>query len=153
MHRNRSRAATDKVDFHFRCQPKLSSKHGRLLRYLQSDETELPMKEMMLNATSAFWMPFAHKYFNDLLKEELQQSVDRAIYQLIMQIFYLEENFGSRGIVGWNFFKPTQEIPTLNLNSPTTGLDMEASNDLNNSSEDVAILALSGTGEWQDLDF
>ncbi len=157
MPRNRSRVSVDKVDFHFRCQPKIDTRDGKLLRYLQSEDTELPLRQMILNAVGAFWLPYAHKYFNDLSPEELQKSVDRAICTLQMQIIYLEEDFGSRRIALKKFDLPTQELPTQKLptpkpDDPTTQSDWEQRNESNNLSNEVAIPALSA-GEWQDLDF
>lgn len=134
----------DRIEFLFRYQPKADTRDGKLLRYLQSDDTELPLKEMILLATAAFWMPFAHKHHNDLSPEELEQCVSRAIYQLQTQIAYLEESFGSRRVEGQIFDAPRVELPTSNANQ----LYVEQA-----ATDDVAITDINGEGEWQDLSF
>lgn len=135
----------DRIDFLFRCQTKADTRDGKLLRYLQSEDTELPLREMFLLAAAAFWMPFAHKHHNDLSPEELEQCVSRAIYQLQTQIVYLEESFGSRRIGGQSFNAPRVELPTSRANQ--TYVEQTAT-------DDAAILTdINGEGEWQDLNF
>lgn len=152
MHRKR-KGTSEKVDFHFRCQPKVDTRDGKLLRYLQSDKTELSLREMVLNATSAFWMPYAHKYFNDLSPEELQKSVDRAIYQLQMQIIYLKEDFGSRRTRSRDIGFPPHQLPSGLADPPQMGVETETSNDLSDSGDEASVPVNNSAGEWQDLDF
>jgi hypothetical protein len=102
---------------------------------------------MFLLAAAAFWMPFAHKYHNDLSPEELEQCVSRAIYQLQTQIVYLEESFGSRRIGGQSFNAPRASLPTSSAKQASV-------EQTSTSTDDVAILAdIDGEGEWQDLNF
>lgn len=154
MRRNKVRTLENKVDYHFRCQPKADTRDGKLLRYLQLEDTEFPVREMVLNALSAFWMPFAHKYFKDLPPEELQKSVDRAIYQLQMQIIYLQEDFGSRRIASLDVYFQTQELtPKMPGQTQLSALDIEPSNAKGNSNDEMTIPAPRAAGEWQDLNF
>lgn len=137
----------DRIDFLFRCQTKADTRDGKLLRYLQSDDTELPLREMFLLAAAAFWTPFAHKHHNDLSPEELEQCVSRAIYQLQTQIVYLEESFGSRRIGCQSFNAPRVSLPTSSAKQASV-------EQTSTSPDDVAILTdINGEGEWQDLNF
>ena len=95
-----------RVNFHFRCQVYTRSEDGKLFKYLQSDETEFSLREMIAWAVSGYWMPFAHRYHGDLSDEELKLSAHRSIHRLQQQIHYLEESFG---------LKPTVELRVGNL--------------------------------------
>ena len=147
MPRKKEILATDKVDFLFRCQTKADNRDGKLLRYLSSKDTELPLREMLLLAAAAFWMPFAHKHHNDLSPEELEQCVDRAIYQLKTQIIYLEESFGSRRIGERNFNASRVELLTSSTNQISEQGNSDSTDDKNTLTD------INGEGEWQDLNF
>ena len=99
----------DKVDFHFHCMSDVDARYGRLLQYLKS-KTKLQQIEMLLQASEAFWMPFAHRYHKDLEARELEQAVDKTIYQLRVQILNLEESFGAKYTVEDND-SPTKTLP------------------------------------------
>lgn len=86
----------NRLDFHFRCQVYASSPAGKLLRYLQkSEDLELSsLKDKILPALAAYWLPYAHKYDGGLKAAELKQSALRARRLLRERIFDLEEEFG-----------------------------------------------------------
>lgn len=135
------------IEFDFRCQMRAETNYGKLLRYLKSDEIEFPLREMVLQPAAAFWMPFAHKYFNDLSPEELQQSVSRAVKQLQKQIFYLEERFKTKRLEDNSSSSSTQEQLLSSTEDSSTQSDSDSTDEA-----DMPIIISSGS-EWQDLDF
>ena len=150
-----------RVNFHFRCQVYATSEDGKLFRYLQSDDTEFSLREMIAWAVSGYWMPFAHRYHGDLSDEELKLSAQRSIHRLQQQIHYLEESFG---------LKPTAESRVGNLDKQSLFSPVERSQQLDESrlanhssclereiaptSLDANALAnsddIEGKGEWDD---
>lgn len=84
----------ERIDFHFRCQVYTSSPAGRVLRYLQSDDIELSsLREDILPALIAFYLPYADRYHGDKSAGELQRSARRARRRLMQRIFDCEEDF------------------------------------------------------------
>ena len=83
----------ERIDFYFRCQVGADSKNGVLLDYWQSEETEMPLREMILSAGLAYWLPFAYKRLGYLEADELKQVVRSSIYQLTLHIMYLRNSF------------------------------------------------------------
>lgn len=151
-----------RVNFHFRCQVYATSEDGKLFRYLQSDDTEFSLREMIAWAVSGYWMPFAHRYHGDLSDEELKLSAQRSIHRLQQQILYLEESFGLKPTVESrvgnldkqslpNWVERAQQLgesrlahrsSCLEIENATTTLD--AKNALANSDD------IEGKGEWDD---
>lgn len=113
-----------RVNFHFRCQVYATSEDGKLFRYLQSDDTEFSLREMIAWAVSGYWMPFAHRYHGDLSDEELKLSAQRSIHRLQQQIHYLEESFG---------LKPSAESKVNKLDRPSLSNPVERSQQLDES--------------------
>lgn len=82
------------VQFYFRCQSRLNTKHGILLQYLNQEELIFSKKERILQALLAYWLPLAYKKRGGLSREQLRQIAEQAIYGLRIHITYLEETFG-----------------------------------------------------------
>jgi len=154
MHREHKR-----VNFHFRCQVYATSEDGKLFRYLQSDDTEFSLREMITWAVSGYWMPFAHKYHGDLSDEELKLSAQRSIHRLQQQILYLEESFGLKPTAASKVSKlarqslsnPFAEVQQLDESRLASCLEIEiapTSLDVKKtleSSDDI-----EGDGQWDD---
>ena len=107
----------ERIDFYFRCQVGADSKNGVLLDYWQSEDTEMPLREMILGCGLAYWLPFAYKRLDCLEADELKQVVRSSIYQLMLHIAYLRNSFGffDENLIGEN--------SDFNL---TTGLESRA---------------------------
>jgi len=151
-----------RVNFHFRCQVYATSEDGKLFRYLQSEDTEFSLREMITWAVSGYWMPFAHKHHGDLSDQELKLSAQRSIHRLQQQILYLEESFGlkptAESRVGKlarqtlsNPFAEVQQLDESRLANRSSCLEIEiapTSLDVKKtleSSDDI-----EGDGQWDD---
>ncbi|GEM_PF-2449220 len=78
-----------RVDFFWRCQPVAHSYDARLLTYLREDIAIIPLREKILQALRAFWMPLAY-----VDKPEGERLALEAIYALEKHADYLRLQFG-----------------------------------------------------------
>lgn len=84
-----------RVSYSVRCQTYRQSAYAKLFSYLKSDEIELTSEqEMMMAPAAACWMPYAHRYHQDLSEAELKQCARRARRRLYQFIFNMESDFG-----------------------------------------------------------
>ena len=88
-----------RVDFLWRCQPACHSHDARLLIYLREGVAIIPLREKILQALRAFWMPFAY-----MDQPEGKRLAVEAIYALEKHADYLREQFGVE--VGREVSKP-----------------------------------------------
>lgn len=151
-----------RVNFHFRCQVYATSEDGKLLRYLQSDDTEFSLREMIAWAISGYWMPFAHRYHGDLSDEELKLSAQRSIHRLQQQIHYLEESFGLKPTVESrvgnldkqslsNWVERSQQLDESRLANRSNCLEREiAPTSLDATNAPASSDGIEGKGEWDD---
>ncbi|MEQ8469121.1 hypothetical protein [Coleofasciculus sp. E1-EBD-02] len=78
-----------RVDFLWRCQPVEHSYDARLLSYLRENVAIIPLREKILQALRAFWMPFAY-----MDQPEGKRLAAEAIYALEKHADYLRSQFG-----------------------------------------------------------
>lgn len=78
-----------RVDFLWRCQPVEHSHDARLLSYLREDIAIIPLREKILQALRAFWMPLAY-----MDQPEGERLAVEAIYALEKHADYLRAQFG-----------------------------------------------------------
>jgi hypothetical protein len=83
----------ERIQFQWRCQPKLSTPDGVLLNYVKHHPV-LTTKNMMLQAARAFWLPLAYQSSGTLSEAELRKLGEDAVYALQTHINYLCQSLG-----------------------------------------------------------
>ncbi|MBW4617730.1 MAG: hypothetical protein KME21_31975 [Desmonostoc vinosum HA7617-LM4] len=83
-----------RVPYRFRTDIEAQSLDSILTDFLRSKNAVITEKEKVLNATRAYWLPFALKDRGEYSDEQLKHYARTAIYKLQMHINYLAENFG-----------------------------------------------------------
>lgn len=92
---NKSLQPDKQICFNFRCQPRFKTKYGILVEYLNEERgCVLSRKERILQALSAYWLPFAYQKRGGLSQRQLQQIAREAIYHLQMHVVHLGQTFG-----------------------------------------------------------
>ncbi|HBL13789.1 MAG TPA: hypothetical protein DD379_20820 [Cyanobacteria bacterium UBA11162] len=86
---------TRRIDFSWRYQTKVNTGDARLLSYLKNDEV-IPLREKMLQALRAFWLPLAYQHQDgeETSTLERERIVIEAIYALEKHADYLRSQFG-----------------------------------------------------------
>lgn len=77
-----------RVDFFWRYQPMEHSCDAKLLTYLRNNITIIPLREKILQALRAFWLPFAY-----IGQPEARRLAIEAIYALEKHADYLRVQF------------------------------------------------------------
>ena len=95
---------SNRIDYRFRTLVNADSQDAVLIKYLRSPDPEFTEKDMILWATSAYWLPLALREQGSCSVQQLKQSARTSIYKLRQHINYLAQTFGLESEVA--------EIPT-----------------------------------------
>ena len=74
-------------------QSELDDRNGEVLRWLLSNEGRSEARDKVLDAVRAFWLPLARQNALCYSSQELQDTVQFAIWRLEEQIWYLRSHF------------------------------------------------------------
>jgi hypothetical protein len=89
----------NRIDYRFRTLVNADSQDAVLIKYLRSPDPEFTEKEMILWASSAYWLPLALREQGSCSVQQLKQSARTSIYKLRQHINYLAQTFGLEGEV------------------------------------------------------
>lgn len=84
----------NRIDYRFRTLINADSQDAILVKYLRSPDPEFSEKDMILWATSAYWLPLALREHGSCSVQQLKQSARTSIYKLHQHINYLAQSFG-----------------------------------------------------------
>lgn len=121
----------NRIDYRFRAVVNANSQDGVLVKYLRSKNPEFSEKDMVLWATSAYWLPLALREQGSYSALQLKQSARTSIYKLRQHINYLAHVFGLEGEVS----AATISSPLLQANSSSSQPDGSSAISLSETEE------------------
>lgn len=138
-----------KVDFFWRFQTQENQIYAGLIQYLNATEQlPHPRTEMLLQAISAFWSPFAVRWMGRS-EQDVNAAVSFAIRALELHIVFLKNHFN---VVGSNEVPIPEPTVVHKTVTPEVKKDVTPVNDLAPEMEEEATLNYNYEIDYQDTD-